>query len=102
MKIGFLSLPFSGHLHPMTALARRLQSRGHEVVFLGTPDVETFARAADLTFLPYGEGPYPPGSVARAIEPVARMCGLEVLKYSAEVVLPGFLEAALGELPGKL
>jgi hypothetical protein len=35
MKIGFLSLPLAGHLNPMTTLARKLQSRGHEVVFIG-------------------------------------------------------------------
>jgi len=43
MKIGFVSMPLSGHLNPMTALARRLQSRGNEVVFLGVPDVEPLA-----------------------------------------------------------
>src|SRR5580698_9770425 len=48
MKIGFVSMPLSGHLNPMTALARRLQSRGNEVVFFGVPDVEPFARAAGL------------------------------------------------------
>ena len=30
----------------MTALARKLQSRGNEVVFIGVPDVEPFAHAA--------------------------------------------------------
>jgi UDP:flavonoid glycosyltransferase YjiC (YdhE family) len=49
MKIGFVSMPLSGHLNPMTALARRLQSRGNEVVFFGVPDVEPFARAAGLS-----------------------------------------------------
>jgi zeaxanthin glucosyltransferase len=39
MKIGFISLPVTGHLNPMTALARKLQSRNHEVVFIGVPDV---------------------------------------------------------------
>src|SRR5258708_17653059 len=48
MKIGFVSMPLSGHLNPMTALARTLQSRGNEVVFFGVPDVEPFARAAGL------------------------------------------------------
>jgi zeaxanthin glucosyltransferase len=38
MKVGFVSMPLSGHLNPMTALARRLQSRGNEVVFFGVPD----------------------------------------------------------------
>ena len=34
MKIGFICLNLPGHLNPMTALARQLQTRGHEVVFL--------------------------------------------------------------------
>ena len=38
MKIGFVSMPLLGHLNPMTALARKLQSRGNEVVFFGVPD----------------------------------------------------------------
>ena len=50
MKLGFVSMPLSGHLNPMTALARRVQSRGHEAVFLGVPDVEPFVRAAGLRF----------------------------------------------------
>jgi hypothetical protein len=38
MKIGFISMPLAGHLNPITALARKLQSRGHEIVFIGVPD----------------------------------------------------------------
>ena len=102
MKIGFLSLPVSGHPHPMTALARRLQSRGNEVVFVGVPDTEACVCAADLAFLPYGEDQYPPGSIARIIAPVARMSGLDVLKYTLEAISPGLLETALRDLPGKL
>jgi zeaxanthin glucosyltransferase len=48
VKIGFLSLPITGHLNPMTALARKLQSRGHQIVFIGVPDIEPVVRAADL------------------------------------------------------
>jgi zeaxanthin glucosyltransferase len=51
-KIGFLSLPLTGHLNPMTALARKMQSRGNEVVFIGVPDIEPVARAANLEFTP--------------------------------------------------
>ena len=47
VKIGFLSLPITGHLNPMAALARKLQSRGHEIVFIGVPDIEPVVRAAD-------------------------------------------------------
>jgi UDP:flavonoid glycosyltransferase YjiC (YdhE family) len=65
MKIGFLSLPLTGHLNPMTALARKLQSRGHEVVFIGVPDIESVVRAARLEFVSFCENEYPPGSVAK-------------------------------------
>jgi zeaxanthin glucosyltransferase len=34
MKIGFICPTVPGHLNPMTALARHLQARNHEVVFL--------------------------------------------------------------------
>ena len=54
MKIGFVGYPSPGHLNATTAVARRLQSRGHEVVFIGVPDTEPFVRAAGLTFVPYG------------------------------------------------
>ena len=83
MKIGFVSMPLSGHLNPMTALARRLQSRGNEVVFFGVPDVEPFARAAGLDFVPYGEAEYPVGSIDKSIAPwqrcvALRWCGIRV------------------------
>jgi zeaxanthin glucosyltransferase len=55
MKIGFLSLPLTGHLNPMIALARKLQSRGHEVVFIALPDIEPVVRAANLEFVPFCE-----------------------------------------------
>ena len=66
MKIGFVSLPVWGHFYPMSALARKLQSRGNEVVFLGLPDLEDAARAAGLNFISFGEREFPAGSFAAA------------------------------------
>ena len=37
MKIGFICPNLPGHINPMTALARHLQERNHEVVFLYSP-----------------------------------------------------------------
>ena len=34
MKLGFICPNLSGHVNPMTALARELQARNHDVVFL--------------------------------------------------------------------
>src|SRR3954452_17946841 len=82
MKIGFVSMPLSGHLNPMTALARRLQSRGNEVLFFGVPDVEPFARAAGLDFVPYGETEYPVGSIDRVYSFVAKLHGFEAVRHS--------------------
>jgi MGT family glycosyltransferase len=37
MKIGFICPNLPGHINPMSALARHLQARGHDVVFLYSP-----------------------------------------------------------------
>jgi zeaxanthin glucosyltransferase len=102
MKIGFLSMPLTGHLNPMTALARKLQSRGHEVVFIGVPDVEPVVRAADLEFVPFCENEYPPGSVAKSWGSVANLHGLDVVRYTTRELTPGLVKAALEHLPGKI
>jgi zeaxanthin glucosyltransferase len=102
MKIGFVSLPLSGHLNPMTALARKLQSRGNEIVFFGVPDVEPVARAAKLDFVPYAEKEYPVGSIAKGWSGVSRLHGEDVVRYTLRELSPGLLETALRYLPEKL
>jgi zeaxanthin glucosyltransferase len=89
MKIGFLSLPLSGHLNPMTALARKLQTRGHEVVFIGVPDIEPVVRAARLEFVSFCENEYPPGSVAKSWGGVANLHGLDAARYTMRELTPG-------------
>jgi len=55
MKIGFIS-PFGpGHFNPMTALARQVQLRHHEVVYLASPVVEPLVRAIGLPFASFGQ-----------------------------------------------
>jgi zeaxanthin glucosyltransferase len=99
MKIGFVSMPLSGHLNPMTALARKLQSRGGGVRFFGVPDIGPAVRAANLAFEAYCEEEYPAGSVARIYAPIAKLHGLDVLRYQAEEISPKFLQAGLKHLP---
>src|SRR4029077_11311552 len=84
------------------ALARKLQSRGHEVVFFGVPDIGAVARAADLDFVPFGENEYPPGSIAKKWGGVASLHGLDVVRYTARELTPGLIKAALEHLPGKI
>lgn len=102
MKIGFVSMPLSGHLNPMTALARRVKSRGNDVVFFGVPDVEPFARAAGLDFVPYGEAEYPVGSIEKIYSSVATMRGFEVVRYSCMNLNPELTRVAFDYLAEKL
>jgi zeaxanthin glucosyltransferase len=102
MRIGFVSMPLSGHLNPMTALARKLQSRGNEVVFFGVPDAGPIVRAANLDFVPFCEKEYPEGSIAKAWAGVAKLHGEDVVRYSLRELSPGLLKAGLEHLPEKL
>jgi MGT family glycosyltransferase len=102
MKIGFLSLPLSGHLNPMTALARKLQARGNEVVFFSVPDAEGVLRAANLEFVPFCEEEYPLGSIAGYWASVAKLHGEEVVRHSSRELLPGICQAAFDHLPEKI
>lgn len=47
MKIELLAPPYSGHLHPVLAMARQLQTR-HDVVVLSTPGVQGDIHACGL------------------------------------------------------
>jgi zeaxanthin glucosyltransferase len=102
LKIGFVSVPVSGHLNPMTALARKLKSRGHQVVFISVPDGETTIRGAGLEFVPFCEKEYPRGSTAKNWSAVSKLQGFEVLEYSAQRMLPGLVEAGLEHLEEKI
>ncbi len=102
MKIGFVSMPLSGHLNPMTALARKLKSRGNEVVFLGVPDVEPFAHAEGLDFVPYGEMEFPFGSIQKHYAPLAKLRGFEVMRHSFLYLNPDLTRVTFEYLPDKL
>ena len=86
----------------MAALGRKLQSRGHEIVFIGVPDIEPVVRAADLDFVPFCEKEYPPGSVAKRLDGLAELYGLDIIRYTAREVTSGLIKAALEHLPGKI
>jgi MGT family glycosyltransferase len=91
MKIGFLSVPLTGHLNPMTALARTLEFRGHEVLFFGVPDVEPVIRAANLRFVPFCEKHYPIGSTEKIYRSVAKLQGDDVLRQHLGGITPSLL-----------
>jgi zeaxanthin glucosyltransferase len=95
-------MPVSGHLNPMTALARKLKSRGHQVVFISVPDGEGAIRGAGLDYVPFCEKEYPKGSTAKSWGPVSKMHGFEVVDFSAQHVIPVLVAAGLEHLEEKI
>src|SRR5215472_8761606 len=88
MKLGFICLDLPGHLYPMRALARQLQARNHEVVFLYS------SRAAGLPFVRGPEKDH-----INEIRPEAsKRQGEDALQFSLRGVLTQ-TEAILKSLP---
>jgi len=88
MKLGFICLGLPGHLNPMTTLARQLQARGHEVVFLYS------SGAAGLPFVPSPEKDH----INENRPEASRKQGEDALQFSVRVVLAQ-TEAILKSLP---
>jgi zeaxanthin glucosyltransferase len=79
-RIGILSLSSPGHFYPLTALGRRLQSRGHEVVYFQVADLERPIRASGLEFRQIGHEDFPPGSIRARDEELGQLKGLAALR----------------------
>src|SRR5258707_765644 len=79
-RIGILSYSSPGHYYPLTALGRRLQSRGHEVVYLQVADLEKPIRAAGLEFRQIGREDFPLGALRARDEELGRLKGLAAMR----------------------
>jgi UDP:flavonoid glycosyltransferase YjiC (YdhE family) len=79
-RIGILSFSSPGHYYPLTALGRRLQSRGHDVVYFQVADLERPIRAAGLRFRQIGREEFPPGSLRARDEEVCKLKGFAALR----------------------
>jgi zeaxanthin glucosyltransferase len=102
MRIGFLSLPVPGHLNPMTALARKLQSRGHDVVFISLVDVAPFVEAAGLPFVPVSQTAYPAGSLGKLVRRLSELSGEEALRFTVNAMMKGYTASLFESLPDTL
>src|SRR5215467_2118980 len=91
MKLGFICLDLPGHFNPMTTLARQLQARNHEVVFL---------YSSGAAGLPFVRGPEK--DHINEIRPEAsKRQGEDALQFSLRGVLTQ-TEAILKSLPAIL
>jgi zeaxanthin glucosyltransferase len=96
MKIAFIAPPVTGHLNPMTTLAREFQSRNHTVVFISLPDGEAVVSAAGLTFLPCAAKEFPAGSLNQRFRERSKLQGEEALRVilrNAAARTEGFLNS---------
>jgi len=88
MKLGFICPNLPGHLNPMTTLARHLQARNHEVVFLYSKE------ANGLPFVPAPEKDH----ISENRPEVSKLQGEDALRFSVGNVLAQ-TEAILKSLP---
>jgi zeaxanthin glucosyltransferase len=79
-RIGILSFSSPGHYYPLTALGRRLQSRGHQVVYLQVADLERPIRAAGLEFRQIGGEDFPPGALRARDEELGQLKALAAMR----------------------
>ncbi len=85
-RLGAFCFPGTGHLNPLTALARRLRQRGHSVVVFGIADVESRVKAAGIDFCLIGQSDYPPGTLEELDRRLGEMPRLKVLRFTMERV----------------
>jgi zeaxanthin glucosyltransferase len=88
MKLGFICLNLPGHLNPMTALARRLQDRNHDVVFL---------YSSGAGGLPFVSGPEK-DQIDGSVPDLSKMQGEDALKFGIGLVMAQ-TETILKSLP---
>src|ERR1700746_3571595 len=79
-RIGILSFSSPGHYYPLTALGRRLQARGHEVVYFQVADLERPIRAAGLQFHQLRRAVFRPVSLRARDGEVGKPKGLAALR----------------------
>ena len=86
----------------MIALARKMQSSGHEITFIGVPDVGPSVRAAGLDFVSYCDKEFPIGSMAADHAPVSKIHGLEATLWFLKHLSAPYFKAASAHLPAVL
>ena len=85
-RLGAFCFPGTGHINPMTALARALKQRGHDVVIFGIADTEARVRAAGIEFYLVGQQDYPPGTLRMLDEQLGQLKGLATFRFTVDRV----------------
>lgn len=85
-RFGAFCFPGSGHINPMTALARALEQRGHRVVLFGIADAGERIRTAGIEFHQIGSSDFPPGTLKRLDERLGELSGMPAFRFTVERV----------------
>ena len=70
----------------MSSVARQLQARHHEVVIFSLTAFEPLARAANLSFIPFGEDDLPAEKIAGIVQKLSSMKGEEGLQFTFDAI----------------
>ena len=97
-RIGIFTLPWIGHLNPLTGLARELAGRGHEVVFFSVPDRAEWLSSRGFRCAVFGDAICPPGTLPRLLESLSRSSGLEGVGAALDITTL-LAKATLREAP---
>jgi len=85
-RLGAFCFPGTGHINPLTALAKQLEQRGHKVIIFGIADTETRVRTAGIEFRQIGVQDYPPGTLQRLDRRLGELRGLATFRFTVERV----------------
>jgi zeaxanthin glucosyltransferase len=85
-RLGAFCFPGTGHINPMTALARRLEQRGHKVIIFGIADTEARVKAAGIEFRLIGAEDYPLGTLQKLDQRLGELNGLATFRFTVERV----------------
>jgi zeaxanthin glucosyltransferase len=86
-RLGAFCFPGSGHINPVTALARALEHRGHSVVIFGIADMEPRVRAAGIEFRQIGASDYPPGTLKALDDRLGELSGWAAMRFTLDRVM---------------
>jgi zeaxanthin glucosyltransferase len=92
MRLGFICCNAPGHLNPMTALARPLQARNHEVIFLYSSE------AAGLPVFSSQQKGVVPSGYKKTLAELSKMQGEDALQFGVNAIV-GVTESILPSLP---
>jgi zeaxanthin glucosyltransferase len=85
-RLGAFCFPGTGHINPMTGLARCLERRGHKVILFGIADTEARVRAAGIDFQLIGASGYPLGTLQKLDQRLGELNGLATFRFTVERV----------------